>query len=33
MGSIQATRLKRGMLIKLENDLYRVLELQHKLLK
>jgi elongation factor P len=29
MGSIQATRLKRGMLIKLENDLYRVLDLQH----
>jgi elongation factor P len=29
MGSIQATRLKRGMLIKLENDLFRVLDLQH----
>jgi elongation factor P len=29
MGSIQATRLKRGMLIKLDNDLYRVLDLQH----
>src|SRR3954465_6210263 len=29
MGSIQATRLKRGMLIKLENDLVRVLDLQH----
>jgi len=30
MASIQATRLKKGMLVKLENnDLYRVLELQH----
>jgi elongation factor P len=29
MGSIQATRLKRGMLIKLEKDLFRVLDLQH----
>src|SRR4029079_8425059 len=29
MGSIQATRVKRGMLIKLENDLFRVLDLQH----
>src|SRR4030095_7529627 len=29
MASIQATRLKKGMLIKLEQDLYRVLELQH----
>src|SRR5256885_17041297 len=29
MGSIQATRLKRGMLIKLENDLFRILDLQH----
>ena len=29
MGSIQATRLKRGMLIKLQNDLFRVLDLQH----
>ena len=29
MASIQATRLKRGMLIKLENDLFRVLDLQH----
>ena len=29
MGSIQATRLKRGMLIKIENDLFRVLALQH----
>jgi elongation factor P len=29
MGSIQATRLKKGMLIKMGNDLFRVLELQH----
>jgi elongation factor P len=29
MASIQATRLRKGMLIKQENDLYRVLELQH----
>ena len=29
MPSIQATRLKKGMLVKLENDLYRVLDLQH----
>jgi elongation factor P len=29
MASIQATRLKKGMLIKMEQDLYRVLELQH----
>jgi elongation factor P len=29
MASIQATRLKKGMLIKQENDLLRVLELQH----
>ena len=29
MGSIQATRLKRGMLIKIDNDLFRVLDLQH----
>ena len=29
MGSIQATLLKRGMLIKLDNDLFRVLDLQH----
>ncbi len=29
MGSIQATRLKRGMLIKIQNDLFRVLDLQH----
>ncbi len=29
MASIQATRLKKGMLVKMEQDLYRVLELQH----
>jgi len=29
MASIQATRLKKGMLIKVEQDLFRVLELQH----
>ena len=29
MSSIQATRLKRGMLIKIGEDLFRVLELQH----
>jgi elongation factor P len=29
MAAIQATRLKKGMLIKMEQDLYRVLELQH----
>jgi elongation factor P len=29
MASIQATRMKKGMLIKIENDLFRVLELQH----
>ncbi len=29
MASIQATRLRRGMLIKLHDHLYRVLELQH----
>jgi len=29
MASIQATRLKKGMLVKIENDLFRVLELQH----
>ena len=29
MSSIQATRLKRGMLIKMGDDLYRVLDLQH----
>lgn len=29
MSSIQATRMKKGMLIKIGEDLYRVLELQH----
>ena len=29
MSTIQATRMRKGMLIKIENDLYRVLELQH----
>ena len=29
MASIQATRLKKGMLVKLGNDLFRVLDLQH----
>ena len=29
MASVQATRLKRGMLIKVQNDLFRVLDLQH----
>jgi len=29
MSSIQATRLKRGMLIKMGDDLFRVLDLQH----
>jgi elongation factor P len=29
MATIQATRLKKGMLVKIENDLFRVLELQH----
>ncbi len=29
MASIQATRLKKGMLIKVDQDLFRVLELQH----
>jgi len=29
MASIQATRLKKGMLIKVEQDLFRVIELQH----
>lgn len=29
MGSIQATRMRRGMLIKLDKDLYRVMELKH----
>src|SRR5215217_454863 len=29
MSTIQATRMRKGMLVKLQNDLYRVLELQH----
>src|SRR6188472_3152071 len=29
MSSIQATRLKRGMLVKMGNDLFRVLDLTH----
>jgi elongation factor P len=29
MASIQATRMRKGMLVKIENDLFRVLELQH----
>src|SRR5213076_1425014 len=29
MSSIQATRMKRGMLIKMGPDLFRVLDLQH----
>ena len=29
MASIQATRMKKGMLVKIDNDLFRVLELQH----
>src|SRR5438128_2677970 len=29
MASIQATRLKKGMLVKIDQDLFRVLELQH----
>lgn len=29
MATIQATRLKKGMLIKMDQDLFRVLELQH----
>jgi len=29
MSSIQATRLKKGMLIKMGQDLFRILELQH----
>ena len=29
MASIQATRLKKGMLLKMDQDLFRVLELQH----
>src|SRR2546425_7809364 len=27
--SIQATRIRKGMLIKLDNELYRILDLQH----
>ena len=29
MAAIQATRLKKGMLVKMDQDLFRVLELQH----
>ena len=29
MATIQATRMKKGMLIKIDQDLFRVLELQH----
>jgi elongation factor P len=29
MSSVQATRLRKGMLIKLGNDLFRILDLQH----
>ena len=29
MSSINATRMKKGMLVKVGNDLFRVLELQH----
>ena len=29
MASIQATRIKKGMLVKMDQDLFRVLELQH----
>jgi elongation factor P len=29
MSSIQATRLRKGMLIKIGNDLFRILDLQH----
>jgi len=29
MATLPATRLKKGMLIKMENDLFRILELQH----
>jgi elongation factor P len=29
MSTIQATKLRKGMLFKLQNDLYRVLEVQH----
>jgi elongation factor P len=30
MSSVQATRLRKGMLIKMGNDLFRILDLQHK---
>jgi elongation factor P len=29
MATLQATRLKKGMLVKMDQDLYRVLDLQH----
>jgi elongation factor P len=29
MSTIQATRMRKGMLVKIDNDLFRVLELQH----
>ena len=29
MSTIQATRMRKGMLVKVDNDLFRVLELQH----
>jgi elongation factor P len=29
MSSLQATRMKKGMLIKIGDDLFRVLDLQH----
>src|SRR5216684_817094 len=29
MSSVQATRLRKGMLVKLGNDLFRILDLQH----
>src|ERR671935_1309458 len=29
MSTIQATRMKKGMLVRIDNDLFRVLELQH----
>src|SRR6476659_367243 len=29
MSTIQATRMRKGMLVKIQNDLFRVLELQH----
>ena len=29
MSTIQATRMRKGMLVKMQNDLFRVLELQH----